>query len=69
MVHDDTNKESSAPEPAPGEILDHLVWRELGFEKQFGMTFFEPTVHPPKTNSTDPHSHRDTLKINCRHGP
>jgi hypothetical protein len=45
---------SNAPEPAHGEILDHLVWRELGFEKQFGVTFFQPSVDVQNTDLTDP---------------
>lgn len=30
------------PPPEPGELLDSLVWRQLGFEDQFGETFLDP---------------------------
>jgi hypothetical protein len=54
MTQDDMKDKSNAPEPAHGEILDHLVWRELGFEKQFGVTFFQPSVDVQNTDLTDP---------------
>lgn len=35
-------RKSSGPPPDPGEILDYLVWRQLGFEDQFGESFLDP---------------------------
>jgi hypothetical protein len=53
MTPDNMMDKSNAPEPASGKILDHLVWRELGFEKHFGMTFFQPSVDSQNPDSTD----------------
>jgi hypothetical protein len=53
MTPDNMMDKRNAPEPTGGEILDHLVWRDLGFEKQFGMTFFQPPVDVQNTDTTD----------------
>lgn len=53
MTPDNMTDKRSTPELAGGEILDHLVWRDLGFEKQFGMTFFQPSVEVQITDSTN----------------
>ena len=35
------SRESLGPPPDKGEPLDYLVWRQLGFEDQFGDSFLE----------------------------
>jgi len=35
--------------PAHCEFLDHLLWRGLGFEEQFGVTFFQEELEHDKS--------------------
>ena len=49
----DSSRKQPGPPPAPGEMLDYLVWRQLGFEDQFGESFLDPEEqefmpHPAK---------------------
>ena len=48
-MQDHKCRERFEQKPIHGEFLDHLLWQGLGFEEQFGVTFFQDQLEHDKS--------------------
>lgn len=59
-MQDQKCRERFEQKPIHGEFLDHLLWQGLGFEEQFGVTFFQEQL---ESDSSIPDSSSEKTSI------